>query len=157
MRGVSISNASTSFGRNVDLHRQHGQVTDPYAVQPRRPYRILTFADEGYASRSDAVNPSVVFGQNSPTSSTRYRRLELITLTKRPRAVRTWLNPTCAPHSIRFLHPPWFFELQLKPPARDHYRYLIPETMKRRFSWTVTERGVHTPAKISWAPAGCDV
>ena len=153
MRGVNISNAPIGFARNIDLHRQHSQVMEPY-VQPRRPHRILTFADESYASCSDAAKPSALLGQNQPTSPTRYLWLELRTITNRPRAARAWLSSTYVPQY------PVPSSTLIFGTATEITRVIttVPGSrkMKCRFSWTVTECGVRTSAKISWASPGCN-
>ena len=60
MREVAdIFNVSPTFVHCVvDLHRKHGQVTDPYA-QPRRGHRVLTLADEDYIRSLIEARPSI--------------------------------------------------------------------------------------------------
>ncbi|KAF9779668.1 Homeodomain-like protein, partial [Thelephora terrestris] len=60
MRAVADTfNVSVGFVHHiVDLHRKHGQVTDPYA-EPRRGHRILTAEDEDYIRALIETRPSL--------------------------------------------------------------------------------------------------
>ena len=60
MRTVAdIFNVSVGFVHHVvDLHRTHGQVTDPY-IKPRNRHRLLTFADEDYIRILIEARPSI--------------------------------------------------------------------------------------------------